>query len=1071
MFGEVFASGGEFASEDVVPFNVPVLIFGTLAGTVTDGDGSPLSGVNIDLNGNSLGQTGDDGSFSFEAPVGLHTVTASLMGYMDDTVTGVEVFENQTTTVDLTLQAYPVVSVSGHVTGWDAPDGLSGATVTLQGYTDHSETTDASGNFNVAGVYGGHTYNFRIQKDGYQSYNEQLDVGDSDIDVGTINLVEFTELCCGPPDNLQATVSQQTDVHLTWNPPVDPAAIELFYDDGTYENHWYVSNPTTSTNQLAVGFTYPEDCILNIGKFEMSYDPHATDFDWNVLGGDASGPDANTVMASGTTNLTGESGQENGAWYFIDFGGIEIETDQWFYLSVQYRDGQVPGSDVYYCGGDATADDPYSWYTVDGVSWSNLQGVTDLMIRALISTEFASSVILDPTMPSIPNPNATIMRADATPDLDEHILAKISSIPTANPQITSPISRDLLGYNVYRDNWMIDFVVPTEAWDNDLEDGTYTYFVTSQYDGGESEPSNSVTVTLEHTDVGLVIIDLDPTPTGGIIRDALQDLYPGGVMVSTSLDEYDLIGMDAVFVLLGMYPNNDVIDSSNAQPLLDYMGSGGNLYMEGGDMWYYDPQFQGAYDFGPAFGISAIADGTGDLSQVVGQGFLEGFEWSYSGENNWIDQIDPANDDAFTVFRNDEIGYNCGVAHDPGSYRTVGSSFEIAGLGDNSSLEDALEGIIDFFEIGSVYTETIEVPYIEGWNIVGLPVSIDNTYYQSLFPNAEGGTLYTFDGIYQETDSLQLGEGYLLRMTQDDTIPFIGIPITELTINLSAGWNLFSGLSTSISSDVVYSNDIVYGGTIYGLGGIYYSAETIDPGMGYWIRATQDGEITLTSGGSARQISFVNRLEEANSITFSSGVYTTELYFGAEIPVEEFLSYSLPPKFPQMAFDARFSGDTKVVLESGEIEVLNQSETLIIEYNIKINAGEKMVWVLTLENGEKIILEDSGEFTVPSSEIFVLNREPFIPITFALHQNFPNPFNPVTTLSYDLPKESDVRLTIYDMLGKEITQLVNTTQIPGFKLVQWDATDSMGRPVSAGVYLYQVQAGEFVQTKKMVLLK
>jgi hypothetical protein len=57
------------------------------------------------------------------------------------------------------------------------------------------------------------------------------------------------------------------------------------------------------------------------------------------------------------------------------------------------------------------------------------------------------------------------------------------------------------------------------------------------------------------------------------------------------------------------------------------------------------------------------------------------------------------------------------------------------------------------------------------------------------------------------------------------------------------------------------------------------------------------------------------------------------------------------------------------------------------------------------------------------------------------------------------------------MLGREITQLVNTTQEAGFKAVQWDATDSMGRPVSAGVYLYQIQAGEFVQTKKMVLLK
>jgi len=57
------------------------------------------------------------------------------------------------------------------------------------------------------------------------------------------------------------------------------------------------------------------------------------------------------------------------------------------------------------------------------------------------------------------------------------------------------------------------------------------------------------------------------------------------------------------------------------------------------------------------------------------------------------------------------------------------------------------------------------------------------------------------------------------------------------------------------------------------------------------------------------------------------------------------------------------------------------------------------------------------------------------------------------------------------MLGRELTQLVNTTQDAGFKSVQWDATDSFGKPVSAGVYLYQIQAGEFVQTRKMVLLK
>ena len=59
----------------------------------------------------------------------------------------------------------------------------------------------------------------------------------------------------------------------------------------------------------------------------------------------------------------------------------------------------------------------------------------------------------------------------------------------------------------------------------------------------------------------------------------------------------------------------------------------------------------------------------------------------------------------------------------------------------------------------------------------------------------------------------------------------------------------------------------------------------------------------------------------------------------------------------------------------------------------------------------------------------------------------------------------------YDLMGREIVQLVNTTQEAGYRLVQWNATDMHGKPVSAGIYLYQVRSGEFVRTKKMVLLK
>ncbi len=64
-----------------------------------------------------------------------------------------------------------------------------------------------------------------------------------------------------------------------------------------------------------------------------------------------------------------------------------------------------------------------------------------------------------------------------------------------------------------------------------------------------------------------------------------------------------------------------------------------------------------------------------------------------------------------------------------------------------------------------------------------------------------------------------------------------------------------------------------------------------------------------------------------------------------------------------------------------------------------------------------------------------------------------------------------VNIFIYDLLGREVRTLVNTTQDAGFKSVIWDATNDFGKPVSAGVYLYKIQAGEFVQTRKMVLLK
>jgi hypothetical protein len=98
-------------------------------------------------------------------------------------------------------------------------------------------------------------------------------------------------------------------------------------------------------------------------------------------------------------------------------------------------------------------------------------------------------------------------------------------------------------------------------------------------------------------------------------------------------------------------------------------------------------------------------------------------------------------------------------------------------------------------------------------------------------------------------------------------------------------------------------------------------------------------------------------------------------------------------------------------------------------------------------------------------------KELQLPEIINLHQNYPNPFNPVTTLHYDLPEDAMVNITIYDMMGRIINNLVSSQQTTGYKSVQWNATNDKGEPVSAGVYLYTIQAGEFRQTKKMLLLK
>ena len=102
---------------------------------------------------------------------------------------------------------------------------------------------------------------------------------------------------------------------------------------------------------------------------------------------------------------------------------------------------------------------------------------------------------------------------------------------------------------------------------------------------------------------------------------------------------------------------------------------------------------------------------------------------------------------------------------------------------------------------------------------------------------------------------------------------------------------------------------------------------------------------------------------------------------------------------------------------------------------------------------------------------FTLSVDQLYPNNFFIYQNYPNPFNPFTKISYQIPFDALVNITIYDMNGRSIRSLVDEKQSEGSRSIFWNAKDDNNRPVSAGIYLYKIQAGYYIQTRKMVFLK
>ena len=142
----------------------------------------------------------------------------------------------------------------------------------------------------------------------------------------------------------------------------------------------------------------------------------------------------------------------------------------------------------------------------------------------------------------------------------------------------------------------------------------------------------------------------------------------------------------------------------------------------------------------------------------------------------------------------------------------------------------------------------LTVEYSEGWNMVGLPLIVNDNNYLVQFPNAVEGTLYGYDAIYEEENTLENGKGYWLRISINDSNIFTGEPISELNISLNEGWNMITGMSTIVLIESIIDNDgIIIEGTVFGFDGVYQESGLLLAGKGYWLKANSSGIITIVS--------------------------------------------------------------------------------------------------------------------------------------------------------------------------------------------------------------------------------
>jgi choice-of-anchor B domain-containing protein len=404
----------------------------------------------------------------------------------------------------------------------------------------------------------------------------------------------------------------------------------------------------------------------------------------------------------------------------------------------------------------------------------------------------------------------------------------------------------------------------------------------------------------------------------------------------------------------------------------------------------------------------------------------------------------------------------------------------------NTIISDIETGLYVLHFDGNAQTFPLSVSIMDGWNMVSVPglntpdQSV-NTWWQYRDLAAD---VFKYDGGYQSETDATPGVGYWMKHSDariyntGDEWTADGIQVVPHDpLNAIAGWNLIGGYENIVSTaGLTTTPSGVIDGPVYKYSGGYHIASTLDPGIGYWVKLSGSGQIIIPETFSEVQIGYTEFIKEDwGKIIFTDDAGISYTLYAIKGDVD-LTSFELPPNPPSGMFDIRFG--------SGRIaEDLNSSHQSIIMSGIEYPINVRVVGIdikIQDETGHKINkhLKSGEEITISDVTInkLMVSKE-IMPAQYSLEQNYPNPFNPNTVIEFSLPEYvSNAKLTIYNSLGEEMAELVNTSLQAGKYIYQWDAGNnsngiSTGGGYASGVYFYELRTDNFDSMKKMILIK